>query len=125
MKPPSANCQTLIACPTGRCWTIGASHLMLLWCLVLAVGCFSSRAAFVYETASEFITSGDFDGDGRADVLVLDKLTGNARVGYQNANGALVWSAPRSTRADGASALAVGRFANTNREAIAVKIGRA
>ena len=99
---------------------LGASNLMFLWCLVLGAGCFSSRAAFVYETPTEFITSGDFDGDGRADALVLDKLTGNVRVGYQNANGALVWSAPRATGADGASALAVGRFAETNRESIAV-----
>ena len=73
---------------------------MFLWCLVLGAWCLSAHAAFVYETPAEFITSGDFDGDGRADALVLDKLTGNVRVGYQNANGALVWSAPRATGAE-------------------------
>lgn len=93
---------------------------MFLCSVALGVSCFSSRAAFVYETPAEFITSGDFDGDGRVDALVLDKTTGNVRVGYQNFNGALDWSTPRATGADGASALAVGRFAETNRDAIAV-----
>ncbi len=93
---------------------------MLLWCVVLGGWGFTIHAAFVHQTDSEILTSGDFDGDGRADALVLDKLTGNVRVGYQNSNGALAWSAPRATGADGASALAVGRFAETNRESIAV-----
>jgi Tol biopolymer transport system component len=93
---------------------------MFLWSVALGLSCFSSRAAFVYETPAEFITSGDFDGDGRVDALVLDKTTGNVRVGYQNFNGGLDWSAPRATGADSASALAVGRFAETNRDAIAV-----
>jgi len=79
-----------------------------------------SHAALVYETASEFLSSGDFNGDGRPDVLVLDKLTGNARVGYQDINGALTWSLPFVTGADPAGAVAVGRFTLTNREAIAV-----
>lgn len=77
-------------------------------------------AAFVYETPSEFITSGDFNGDGLADALVLDKITGNARIGYQNVSGALVWSPARSTGTERVNALAVGRFSQTNSEAIAV-----
>ena len=92
----------------------------LLLGLILAAGSFSGRAAFVYETPVQFITSGDFDGDGRPDALVLDKRTGNVRVGYQNSSGALVWAAARATGADGTIALAVGRFAETNRDAIAV-----
>src|ERR1035437_4412076 len=93
---------------------------IFLGSLALAISCFSSRAAFVYEAPGEFLTSGDFNGDGRVDALVLDKATGNVRVGYQNSSGALDWSSPRATGADGASALAVGRFAETNRDAIAV-----
>jgi len=87
---------------------------------MLLLFAFHSPAAFVYQTDSEFLTSGDFNGDGRVDALVLDKLTGNARVGFQDASGALVWSAAISTGVDGATALAVGRFSATNREAIAV-----
>ena len=47
---------------------------------------------------NEFLTaSGDFNGDGVIDVLVLDKITGNARVGYGDASGNLTWSAPLVT----------------------------
>ena len=80
----------------------------------------NSRAALVQETPAEFLTSGDFNGDGRADALVLDKLTGNVRVGYQNVSGGLDWSPAVPTGADTANALAVGRFSQTNSEAIAV-----
>jgi hypothetical protein len=98
----------------------GAWKLALLFGALLGIWCVPSHAAFVYETPSEFVTSGDFDGDGRADAVVFDKLTGNVRVGYQNTNGSLDWSAARASGSDGASALAVGRFAETNRDSIAV-----
>jgi hypothetical protein len=52
--------------------------------------------------------------------LVLDKVTGNARIGFQTSDGALTWFPPFVTGADQASALAVGRFWNTNRDVIAV-----
>lgn len=94
-----------------RCFTVG---LAMLLCAAPV------QAALVYDTAGEFFTSGDFDGDGRVDALVLDKPTGNVRVGYQNAGGALEWSPAFPTGVESASALAVGRFAQTNREAIAV-----
>ncbi|HEY9508945.1 MAG TPA: hypothetical protein VIV82_03705, partial [Verrucomicrobiae bacterium] len=74
----------------------------------------------MYETSDEFLTSGDFNGDGRIDALVLDKATGNARVGYQNSTGALDWAPAIPTGADLANAVAVGRFAETNRDSIAV-----
>ncbi|MCX6911464.1 MAG: hypothetical protein NT167_00080, partial [Verrucomicrobia bacterium] len=60
--------------------------LLLLWSVPAAL------ASFVYETDTEFISSGDFNGDGLLDVLVLDKATGNARVGCQNNLGAINWS---------------------------------
>ena len=78
------------------------------------------RAAFVYETAGEFLTSGDFNGDGVADVLILDKLTGNARVGYAGTNGTITWSAPLTTSVGNVSGCAVGRFRLTTRDSLAV-----
>ena len=81
---------------------------------------FCAPAALVYETPSEFLTSGDFNGDGVTDVLVLDKFTGNARVGYASSNGALTWSAPLVTGVENASGCAVGRLLQTSRDAVAV-----
>jgi hypothetical protein len=92
--------------------------LLSLW--LGASAATNSRAAFVYQTPSEFLSSGDFNGDGRADVLVLDKLTGNARVGYSDGNGHLTWSAPLATGVENATGCGVERFFSTNRDAVAV-----
>ena len=88
--------------------------------LVFLLPAIASAAGFVYETPTEFLTSGDFNGDGIPDVLVLDKATGNARVGYQNTSSNLVWSAPLPTGVPSPAALAVGHFRDTNQDAIAI-----
>lgn len=87
---------------------------------VLAFCAASVHAGLVYETPAEFLTSADFNGDGIADVLVLDKLTGNARVGYANTAGALTWSAPMVSGCENVTGCAVGRFLVTTRDALAV-----
>jgi len=79
-----------------------------------------ARAAFVYETPTEFLTSGDFNGDGAADVLVLDKLTGNARVGYGSTNGSLTWSAALTTSVENVTGCAPGHFVSGTRDVLAV-----
>ena len=66
----------------------GSAFGFMFAALLLLVG-IPSRAGFVYETPAEFLTSADFNGDGIADVLVLDRATGNARVGYQSPGGTL------------------------------------
>ncbi len=96
----------------------GAVFAVALVFALLSSSCLA--ASFVYETPTEFISNGDFDGDGRIDALVLDKITGNARVGFQNASGALVWGAAKPTGVAQVGSLAVGRFVQTNRDAIAV-----
>jgi hypothetical protein len=91
--------------------------------LVLWLGVFFAsplRGEFVYETASEFFTSGDFNGDGVTDVLVLDKTTGTARVGYSDGNGNLAWSAPLVTGVENVSGCAGGHFKTTTRDTLVV-----
>lgn len=88
--------------------------------LALMLAASTARAGFVYETPGEFLTSGDFNGDGILDVLVLDKATGNARVGYQDGSSNLVWSAPLPTGVPSPAALAVGHFLDTNQDAVAI-----
>jgi hypothetical protein len=87
---------------------------------VLFFPAFTGSSAFVYESATEFFTSADFKGDGVADVLVLDKLTGNARVGYAGTNGALTWSSPLVTGVENATGCAAGHFRFTTRDVLAV-----
>ena len=93
---------------------------VLLATAVLTLASFTAPAAFVYETPSEFFTSADFNGDGVADVLVLDKLTGNARVGYADGLGHLTWSAPLVTGVQTVSGCAAGHFKLTTRDVLVV-----
>jgi hypothetical protein len=77
-------------------------------------------AAFVYETATEFLTSGHFNDDTNADVLVLDKATGIGRVGYQDGTGALIWSGPLVTGVENVTGCAVGGFLQSGLDNLAV-----
>ena len=92
----------------------------MLTCVFVLLVTAPARAATVSETALEFFSSGDFNGDGRLDAIVLDKAAGSARVGYQDANGALTWAAAVPSGVAQADSMAVGRFIQTNRDSIAV-----
>lgn len=50
-----------------------------------------SAPALIYETPYEFFASGDFDRDGRADVVIVDKESGKYRLGYQLTPGLFSW----------------------------------
>lgn len=78
------------------------------------------NAASVSETVAEFHASGDCNGDGRLDAIVLDKATGNVRVGYQNANGTLTWANAVPSGVAHATSVAVGRFLHASRDSVAV-----
>lgn len=64
----------------------------------------------VYETAKELFGSGDFDGDGRADVVIVDKETGKVRLGYQQTAGVLSWVDNRPSGIKGVTGLTVGKL---------------
>src|SRR2546428_4118210 len=46
-------------------------------------------ASLIYETPHEFFGGGDFDGDGRMDLVIVDKESGKYRLGYQLPTGAV------------------------------------
>ena len=81
-------------------------------------------AGTVYENQTEFFTVGDFNGDGVADVLVLDKNTGNARVGYMDAANNISWSKPLITGTENVSGCATGMFLSVSRDGVAVTSSR-
>jgi hypothetical protein len=78
-----------------------------------------SASAFVYETPTEFHADGDFDGDGRTDLVIVDKATGGYRIGYQLSPGIYTWSATRASGIQSVSGLAVGRLSATTRNGLA------
>jgi formylglycine-generating enzyme required for sulfatase activity len=67
-----------------------------------------SGFSFVYETPYEFFASGDFDGDGRLDIVIADKESGKYRLGYQTTPGALSWVDCRPSGAKGFRGFSIG-----------------
>ena len=75
--------------------------------------------SFVYETPYEFFGSGDFDGDGRQDIVIADKESGKYRLGYQTTPGAFSWVDCRPSEAKGFTGFSVGALLVKNHDALA------
>jgi hypothetical protein len=75
--------------------------------------------SFVYETSYEFFGSGDFDGDGRQDIVIADKESGKYRLGYQTTPGAFSWVDCRPSGAKGFTGFSVGALLVKNHDALA------
>jgi formylglycine-generating enzyme required for sulfatase activity len=101
----------LLTCPPSR-W-LGAALLALL---TLAQ---PATQAFISEGEFEFLATGDFDADGRPDVVIVDKLTGRYRVGYQKTPGALQWANVRSSKIPNVTGFTVGRLLDAKKDALA------
>src|SRR5437588_551434 len=82
------------------------------------IGRAEDSSRLIYETPSEFFGTGDFDGDGRADVVIVDKESGKYRVGYQSADGSLSWVDNRPSGIKGVSGFSIGKLLATNRDAM-------
>jgi formylglycine-generating enzyme required for sulfatase activity len=74
---------------------------------------------FVYESEREFTATGDFDGDGRTDLVIVQKDSGKMRLGYQLDKGVWAWVnwRPAGTRFLGG--MTVGRLLSTTNDALA------
>jgi hypothetical protein len=84
------------------------------------VNVFGASTAFVYDTGPELLTSADFNNDSITDVLLVDKSTGNLRVGLLDGSGNLSWSAPLISGVDNATACAIGQFLTNGQNSVAV-----
>ena len=74
----------------------------------------TQAATFVEETDGDFTASADFNGDGRLDLLVIDKSSGVFRLGYQDAGGSFIFGAPQPSGTSGVTGVAVGLLRSTN-----------
>jgi hypothetical protein len=74
---------------------------------------------FVNETATEFSTSGDWDGNGLVDVMILDKASGFIRFGYQLSPLHLEWAEPEVVGLEQITGCAVGTFFELGRHGLA------
>jgi formylglycine-generating enzyme required for sulfatase activity len=101
-------------------------HFLPIVAASLLTGCLSplsleaqSKRAFVYETPQEFFGSGDFDGDGRTDLVIVDKASGKFRLGYQTPAGRFNWADCRPSGLKGINGFDVGRLLSNKSDAFA------
>ena len=80
----------------------------------------NEASSIIYETPFEFFGSGDFDGDGRQDVVIVDKETGKYRLGYQTTAGALSWVDNRPSGIKGVTGFAVGPLIEKKHDALVI-----
>ncbi len=86
---------------------------------LLALAPLAQAGGWTYENAVEFTTAGDFDGDGQRDIVIVDRASGQFRVGY-GATGTTFWTDPQAGGMTGVTAVSAGRLIATNREALAL-----
>jgi len=75
-------------------------------------------ASVVYESPYEFFGSGDLDGDGRWDVVIVDKESGKYRLGYQDTAGQLTWVDCRPSGIKGVGGFGIGHLLVKNQDGL-------
>lgn len=73
----------------------------------------------VFEMEREFLTTGDFDGDGKMDVAVVDRPTGRVRFGYALGDGVFDWVEWRSSGTKDTTGVTVGRLSDAKADSLA------
>src|SRR5215467_13447335 len=76
-------------------------------------------ARFVYESTNEFFGSGDFDGDGKLDLVIVDKESGKYRLGYQATSGVFNWVDCRYSGLKSVTGFTIGKLSTTNADGFA------
>ena len=107
----------------------GIWRLVFLLSFELCALSFSAfaQSQFVSENADEFYAAGDFDADGREDIVIVDRATGSYRVGYQTSPGVHTWVKARASGIEDVASVSLGALLFTNRPGLAAtsQIGRA
>lgn len=88
--------------------------------LAILLSAFTVQAfPVIQETADEFITSADLNGDSLQDVVLVDKATGRVRLGYQGPHASFNWVEWRNSGLSGVTGLSVGRLLNEEHDGLA------
>ena len=87
--------------------------LILTLLLIAAHPVLAIHPRHTYVTPDELQGFGDFDADGRLDVLIVDRASGLYRVGLGQSDGTLLWQSAKSSGCPGADAIAVGPISSS------------
>jgi formylglycine-generating enzyme required for sulfatase activity len=74
--------------------------------------------SLIYETPIEFFGSGDFDHDGRTDLVIVDKASGKYRLGYQLTPGVFSWVDCRPSGIKDVTGFGIGQLLAKNQQAL-------
>jgi formylglycine-generating enzyme required for sulfatase activity len=93
-------------------WSSSTSQpgLAAMAVLALAVLFAPAARAFVYETDPEFYSTGDFNGDGQTDIVIVDRYTGRVRIGYRVSPEFFNWANWRASGVKDVSGMTVGKL---------------
>jgi hypothetical protein len=92
----------------------------LLITLALTVPAAASNAGASYEGAGEFFVAADFDGDGNLDAAMVQKQSGDYRIGYADAAGWTIWTELRPSGMTEITGVSAGHFLSNSAEALAL-----
>ncbi|MEY2407971.1 MAG: hypothetical protein QOF48_641 [Verrucomicrobiota bacterium] len=92
--------------------------LVLLWALAPGSSGFAQNL-FVSESLTELTSSADLDGDGREDLVIVDRVSGSYRIGYQLTAGNYAWAPTRASGVSHVSGFGLGAVVSTTRSGLA------
>ena len=72
----------------------------------------------VSETEQEFLATGDFNGDGKVDVVIVDRYLGRVRVGYQLSSNFFDWANWKSGGMKNVTGVAIGKFVDGKHDSL-------
>ena len=99
--------------------SLAAAAVSLLTVAPMSVLAGQPAPSLVYETPHEFFGSGDFDKDGRTDLVIADKETGKYRLGYQLTPGVFSWVDCRMSGIKGIAGFSIGHVLAADQQALA------
>ena len=89
--------------------------------IAITVSQLSLKASqFVTETAAEFVTTGDFNGDGKLDVAIVDRPTGRVRIGYRVSSEFFNWADWRNGGVKDVTGVSVGKLVDMQHDSLAL-----
>jgi len=91
----------------------------LVFILGIVMLCSVPAHAFTTESTTELLLSADLDGDSRADLVIVDRVTGGYRIGYQLAPGVYTWAESRGSGVQDVTSVQAGRLLSLTRDTLA------
>ncbi len=88
--------------------------------LFLSASSLFAQEPFTWEANGFLFSRGDFNADGRHDMVIVDQQTGGIRLVNQQVSGAFTWGDVQPSGIEQPEALSVGKFYGPTNDAIAV-----